>query len=75
MFQGRSDLIPFDQAQTVTQINLTIAGQKVQAKGTACQTATICLGYFFIFPLCFMCCEWYKNIVHPKYTIDIRTYE
>ena len=22
-----------------------------------------------------MCCQWWKNIVHPKYTLDRRTFE
>jgi hypothetical protein len=75
MFYGKSDSFTFEQSQSVTQINLTIAGQKVQSKGNCCHLLTFGFGSLLIFPLLFMCCQWWKNIVHPKYALDDRTFE
>lgn len=74
MFQGKSDALTTEQAQSATQINFTITGQKVQAKGDFCYCFTILAGSFLILPLLFMCCQWWKNIVHPKFALDFKTY-
>jgi hypothetical protein len=75
MFHGKVDTFSAEQAQTVTQISLTIAGQKVQSKGNCCYCMTILCGSLLILPLFFMCCQWWKGIVHPKYVLDYRTFE
>ena len=69
------------QAQTmvqngsnITSLDLTIVGTKVDAGSGAC----VCLTMVFaclIFPLFFMCCGWWKRIAHPKYEVDVRTYQ
>jgi hypothetical protein len=40
-----------------------------------CQLTTIIAGSFCIFPLCFMCCNWWKKCVNPAYEVPIRTYQ
>jgi len=75
MFHGKIDSLTSQQTQGMTQMNITITGQKVKAKNGCCYCMTIGFGSLLIFPLCFMCCQWWKNIVHSKYAMDIRTYE
>ena len=35
---------------------------------------TVC-GSFFIFPLCFMYCGWWKKTVNPGYSVPLSTYQ
>ena len=51
----------------VYQANITIVGNKTSSRNSCCFCATYCLGSFLIFPLCFMCCMWWKKIVYPRY--------
>lgn len=64
-----------EQIKSVTQLNLTIVGQKVQTYDNCCMAATFLAGAFLIFPFILMCFQWWKDKVHPKYAINIRTYE
>ena len=31
-------------------------------------------GGFLIFPMCFMCCDWWKKMVYPAYEVPESTY-
>ena len=49
------------------QANITLVGSKTKASNNCCYIFTIICGSFIIFPLCFMCCMWWKKIVYPTY--------
>jgi hypothetical protein len=58
----------------IYQATVTIVGNKTSATNNCCLCMTICFGAFLIFPLCFMCCGWWKKMVLPKYEINAETY-
>ena len=64
-------------AQNGTPINhlqLTIVGTKAEAGNGVCVCFTVLLACL-IFPLFFMCCNWWKKIAHPKYEVNPTTYQ
>ena len=63
------------QGQSLRQYNITLIGDKVKPYNQCCRIATIITGIFFIFPFCFMCCDFWKKIVYPMYELQIKTYE
>lgn len=58
-----------DQPQTFTEAYIAVAGAKTSPGDLCCAILTIMLGVFCIFPLCFMCCMWWKKMVSPLYTL------
>ena len=58
----------------VTHLNLTTVGQKTQQRNACVQFLTCFFGIFFIFPLFFTCCMWWKKIVYPKYEVNEEFY-
>jgi hypothetical protein len=75
LFNGKINQLTYEQTQSITQLNLTIVGQKVQATNSCCLISTFIAGACLIFPFILMCFQWWKDKVHPKYAINIRTYE
>jgi hypothetical protein len=65
---------PASTGKALQQANITIAGIKTKGTNQCCIASTIILGGVCIFPLCFMCCDWWKKIAHPTYEISIETY-
>jgi hypothetical protein len=59
----------------VQQASITLVGNKTKPSNTCCFSVTILLGAFFIIPLCFMCCMWWKKIVYPTYEVSIEAYQ
>jgi hypothetical protein len=60
--------------QPMQQANITIIGSKIKAGNLCCAISTIISGAFCIFPLCFMCCMWWKKIVSAIYELTPETY-
>ena len=58
---------PQQMPTTFNQVDITVVGTKVSAYNSCCYMLTVCLGAFLIFPLCFMCCDWWNKLVYPKY--------
>lgn len=56
------------------QANISIAGIKTKGTNQCCIVSTIAIGGWCIVPLFFMCCDWWKKIVHPTYEISVETY-
>lgn len=61
-------------AQT-RDVNANLSGQMIKEFDMCCMVCTIIWGSFFIFPLCFMCCDWWKKAVYPAYDIPLSTYQ
>lgn len=58
------------QSNNVTEVHITVVGNKTVASDLCCFVLTIVLGSFCLFPLLFMCCAWWKKIIYPKYDLD-----
>jgi hypothetical protein len=59
---------------SIQQGNITLVGNKTKPSNMCCFLMTILCGSFFIFPLCFMCCMWWKKIAYPTYELSIDAY-
>ena len=57
--------------QVITQANITVAGRQTSMGSLCCALLTVILGVCLIFPLCFMCCMWWRKIVYPKYEMTV----
>lgn len=55
----------------IQQANITIAGPKTKPANTCCMVSTLVCGTCCIFPLCFMCCAWWKKIVYARYELSV----
>lgn len=64
---------PMSSTSILSQLNITAVGAKTRAGNTCCLVLTMIFGCL-IFPLCFMCCAWWKKIVYPIYEINIEFY-
>jgi len=58
----------------IIDARITVNGREIKAFNQMCYTCTIAWGSLVYFPLCFMCCDWWKNWVYPAYDIDIAVY-
>lgn len=52
-----------------TEASITVVGVKTSPGSRCCALMTALLGACLIFPLFFMCCIWWKKIVHPLYSL------
>lgn len=55
----------------IQQANITIAGTKTKSTNACCMISTLVCGTCCIFPLCFMCCAWWKKIVFPRFELSV----
>lgn len=49
-------------------------GSQIQAMNTCSLMCTIIWGSLLIFPLCFMCMDWWKRCTYAAFQIDINLY-
>lgn len=54
----------------IQQANITIAGTKTKSTNVCCMVSTLVCSCC-IFPLCFMCCAWWKKIVFPRFELSV----
>lgn len=57
----------------IQQANITLVGNKTKSSNICCFIMTF-MFFCLIFPLCFMCCEWWKKIVSPLYELTAQAY-
>lgn len=67
-------MVPPNPNAPMQQANLTIVGAKTKAGSQCCIISTIMAGACCIFPLCFMCCAWWKQIAYPLYELSADAY-
>ncbi len=66
---------PIEEVNLSTQqINIMLVGNKTKSSNPMCIFSTICFGMCCIFPLCFMCCNWWKKAVYPIYELSLQAY-
>ena len=51
----------------MTSLSITTVGDKTASFNLTCYMLTIISGMCLIFPICFMFCNWWKNLVSPMY--------
>jgi len=64
------------QGQTYTGINalnVVTVGEKIPGNAV-CLFITMFFAAILIFPICFMFCDWWKQIVYPFYTVSLDFY-
>jgi hypothetical protein len=64
------------QTQTYTginQLNVVTVGDKL-AGNVACLFLTMVCAVFLIFPIFFMCCDWWRKVVYPLYSVRLDFY-
>lgn len=71
---GMMNVVPPDINAPMQQANITIVGAKTKPGNQCCIVCTLVSGAFCIFPLCFMCCAWWKNIAFPMYELSVEAY-
>lgn len=50
-------------------------GSKIRASSGAVAALIIFLGILLIFPLFFLCCQWYKRCTMPSFGVSKKSYE
>lgn len=73
--QTRIESFSQTELASIKQANIVCNGLEIKSYDICCMITTIVLGSILIFPLFFMCCEWWKKKVHPAYEIPIQTYK
>lgn len=58
----------------IQQANITLVGNKTKSSNIGCFILTF-MFFCLIFPLCFMCCEWWKKMVSPLYELTAQAYQ
>lgn len=66
--------IPQVPITDIQQANITLVGNKTKPGDMCCFMITIMFASCLIFPLCFMCCTWWKKIVYPMYELTAQAY-
>ena len=64
---SRMDSITYEEASSVKKANIICDGVEIKQINLCCFIFTFVCGSFLIFPLCFMCCDWWKRLVYPQY--------
>ena len=62
------------KASTVRDASININGNQLTGFGLCCLIVTIVFGCILIFPLFFMCCDWWRRKVYPTFSIPESTY-
>ena len=70
-FKTRMDTASEAEILGLKDANINLVGIQVSAMNMLCMMCTILWGACLFFPLCFMCCDWWKQIVYPSYQVPI----
>jgi hypothetical protein len=71
----QSMMAPQGNEHLIQQANITLVGTKSKPGNVWCYMFTILCAGFLIFPLCFICCMWWKKIVYPAYELSNEAYQ
>lgn len=56
-------------------LRINITGTMVKTNNMCCFWNTIIFGSIFLFPLFFICCDWWKRIVNKIFAVEMQGYE
>lgn len=65
--QKKIDALTAPDLKGIKEINITCLGQQIKPYKPCYVICTGIWGALFIFPLLFMCCNWWKKIVMPVF--------
>ena len=57
------------QTSTLREATINCTGTQLTEMNVCCFVCTICWGACLIFPLCFMCCEWWMRKTLPSFEV------
>lgn len=69
-----SDINNDSKASTVRDASININGNQLTGYGLCCLVVTLIFGCILIFPLFFLCCDWWRKKVYPTFSIPESTY-
>lgn len=61
--------------QQIQECTINVFGTKIQAYNSVVSCCIILWASLLIFPLFFLCCEWYKRLTEPGFSVNIKAYE
>ena len=73
-FQTRMQELTDADLHSLKDANISLQGIQETEAGACCLICTLIWGSILIFPLCFMCCDWWKNIVNPSFNVPVQSY-
>ncbi len=59
----------------IKSLRINISGAILQSFNMCCWVSTIVFGSIFLFPLFFVCCDWWKRKALQTFTVDPAGYE
>ena len=72
--QTRLESLTPAETSTVREATINCTGTQLTEMNTLCLVCTILWGSFLIFPLCFMCCDWWMSLTYPAFDVPENTY-
>lgn len=73
--QCKLEGLSYQEAQVYREATINCMGNQIKEVNTCCIVCTGIWGGILIFPICFMCCNWWKKIAMPAFEIPISTYQ
>ena len=74
-FQTRMETATEPEIMGLKDANINLTGIPVSSMNFLCLCCTILWGSCLIFPLFFMCCDWWRAIVYPSYQVPLDAYK
>jgi hypothetical protein len=72
--QTRLESITSNEASTVREATISCTGTQITEMNTLCLVCTMIWGSLLIFPLFFMCCDWWMSLTYPAFDVPENTY-
>ena len=72
--ETRLDAMTPEELTLFVDANITVTGIQIKPSDMCCYCCTIIWGSIVLFPLCFICCGWWKKIVYPAFDIPVSVY-
>jgi hypothetical protein len=62
------------EVSSIVEVSLFVRGAEVSAFSLSCFLCTLFWGALLLFPLCCLCCNWWKKCVFPLYEVPSSLY-
>lgn len=67
--QSRLESLNPTELGQVREATINCTGTQISEMNMCCLICTIIWGSFLIFPLCFMCCDWWQKMTYPSFDV------
>jgi hypothetical protein len=71
----KSNEISAEELSRYRSLRINVSGTMVKNNSLCCYWNTIIWGSIFLFPLFFICCDWWKRIVNRIFEVNVEGYE